>query len=316
MVSLFSQDFFQYIHRQLADKPSGFSGRLLHGRGGTAAGLEDFSADVYGSLLFIVVYRSLTGQERGDMEKILKRLLDEFRDLHEIRSAIVQERSSRGSEIVASAGFPVPEKLTFLEDGLKFFAEPLRGQNPGFFFDARSARSWVREHSRDMRVLNLFAYTCGFSVAAAAGGAGEVVNIDMKQAVLDRGRENHVLNFGDGIPCRVSYLSLDIMKSFSRVDRMGLFDIIIADPPSRQGRSFQYNRDYPKLLRRAGKWLAPHGVLMTLLNAPDAPENWLKSQVKEYIPGLFEGGKVVKGPDFPESSPSREVLGLLWRGAD
>ncbi len=312
MVSL----LYGHIQKYLGIKLPGFSGRILHGRGGAAPGLEDFSADVFGSLLFIVVYRPLPQIVITELSEMLNRLLLEIRAQHDICSALLQERSSRGAEIVAVAGNPVPEKITFSEDALIYAVEPLRGQNPGFFFDTHTARSWVRESAANARVLNLFAYTCGFSVVAAAGRAKEVVNIDMKRPVLSRGRENHQLNFGDVPPCRISYHALDIMKSFSRVDRLGIFDLIIADPPSRQGRSFQYDRDYPKLLSRAGKWLAPGGVFMTLLNAPDAPENWLREQVEERIPGIVLMKEILKGQDFPESDPSRALLGLLWRRKD
>ena len=305
---------FTFLSDSLQKQSSGFSGRLLHGRGGTLDGLGDFSADLYGSLLFVVVYRMLSPEETAGAAGVLTRLVAGFRQSMGIRSALLQLRTPGGAEVLFTAGDAVSDKVAFMEEGLSYYIEPLRGQNPGFFFDTRDGRRWVRDHAAGARVLNLFAYTCAFSVAAFAGNALEVVNVDMKRAVLDRGKENHRINQGINTNARLSFLALDVMKSFSRIDKMGKFSMVIADPPSRQGQSFQYLRDYPKLIRRAENWLAPDGQLLTFLNAPDAPEGWLEDQVRSTVPRLKLEGVVQKGENFPESDAFRKRLGLIWRG--
>ena len=98
------------------------------------------------------------------------------------------------------------------------------------------ARQWVADHSQNSRVLNLFAYTCSFSVAAIAGGAQQVVNVDMSRSALQRGRENHRLNQLD--ERRSTYLAVELFRSFSKLRKLGPFDLIICDPPGDQGDSF------------------------------------------------------------------------------
>ncbi|MCT7000003.1 class I SAM-dependent methyltransferase, partial [Salmonella enterica] len=82
--------------------------------------------------------------------------------------------------------------------------------------------------AKGLRVLNLFAYTCGFSVAAIEGGAEHVVNLDMARGVLSRGRDNHRLNGHD--LSRVTFLGHDLFKSWAKVIHSGPYDLVIIDP--------------------------------------------------------------------------------------
>ena len=68
------------------------------------------------------------------------------------------------------------------------------GQDPLLFLDLRNTRGWVKDHARGKSVLNLFAYTCGVGLSAAAGGAREVCNLDFAEGNLAVGRENGLLN--------------------------------------------------------------------------------------------------------------------------
>lgn len=68
------------------------------------------------------------------------------------------------------------------------------GQDPLLFLDLRNARGWVKQHSAGKSVLNLFAYTCGVGLSAAAGGAREVCNLDFAEGNLAVGKENGALN--------------------------------------------------------------------------------------------------------------------------
>src|SRR3546814_21000772 len=113
----------------------------------------------------------------------------------------------------------------------------------------RYVRRWVQEQAQGKRVLNLFAYTCGFSVAAIAGGAEHVVNLDMASAALTRGRENHRLNGHD--LSRVSFLGHELFKSWGKVRKLGPYDLIIIDPPSFQQGSFALTRELGRASCRA-----------------------------------------------------------------
>src|SRR5690606_10848358 len=105
------------------------------------------------------------------------------------------------------------------------------GLSAGRFVDQRDNRARVRAASRGLRVLNLFAYTCSFSVAAALGGAREVVSVDLSKRALERGKRNFELN---GLPLEPHRFVVDAaVKWLKRAARRGQsFDLAIVDPPS------------------------------------------------------------------------------------
>lgn len=85
--------------------------------------------------------------------------------------------------------------MTFQENGLFFEVDPMRGQKTGFFLDQRDNRAAVGDLANGLRVLNVFAYTGGFSLYAARGGALEVTSLDISQPALDGAARNFSLNF-------------------------------------------------------------------------------------------------------------------------
>ncbi len=130
----------------------------------------------------------------------------------------------------------MPENLEALEAGLSFRLRLGEAQNIGFFPDMAVGRQLVRERAAGKRVLNLFAYSCSFSVAALAGGAAQVVNLDMNRGALELGRLNHRLN---GLNLRrASFLPLEFFRSVCKLRKLGPFDLVICDPPAAQGNSF------------------------------------------------------------------------------
>ncbi len=105
------------------------------------------------------------------------------------------------------------------------------GQSFGLFLDQRLQRNWVLNQAKDKTVLNLFSYTCGFSVAAALGGAKEVTSVDTSKNVLNWGRKNFKINDLDDqkytFLCRDSLVFLD-----QAVHKKIKYDLVICDPPS------------------------------------------------------------------------------------
>jgi 23S rRNA (cytosine1962-C5)-methyltransferase len=119
-------------------------------------------------------------------------------------------------------------------------------------------------------VLNLFAYTCSFSVAAAAGGANSTVSVDLSPKHLEWGRGNFVLN---GLELsNHQFIRSDAFDYLRRAERQGKqFDLILLDPPSfahgrRRGRSFSIARDLADLVAASVKVLRHGGVLMVSTN--------------------------------------------------
>src|SRR5207248_9319272 len=99
----------------------------------------------------------------------------------------------------------------------------------GLYLDAREVRAWVREHAAGKLALNCFSYTCGYAVAALAGGARRVVNVDISRRVLDWGAENAELN-GQAVSRR-DYIAGDVFEWLDRFAKKGeVFDLVILDP--------------------------------------------------------------------------------------
>lgn len=125
--------------------------------------------------------------------------------------------------------------LVFLENGLRFEADPIHGQKTGFFLDQRDNRARVEELAADKRVLNVFAYNGGFSLYAARGGAKQVASLDISRPALMAAERNFALN--NDIPKVVAAEhQLLVGDAFSLLAQMGnagrRFDLVIIDPPA------------------------------------------------------------------------------------
>src|SRR2546421_6689871 len=135
------------------------------------------------------------------------------------------------------------------EQHLKFGIDFGAGYSVGLFIDQRENRRFVRQIA-PKRVLNCFAYTCSFSVAAASVGA-HTVNVDLSKRSLARGRENFALN---SLPTNDHrFIADDVFAVLPRLVRRGeKFDMIILDPPtfsrSHRGKVFHVESDFEKLL--------------------------------------------------------------------
>lgn len=196
------------------------------------------------------------------------------------------------------------------ENGLKFQLDIGRNQNFGLFLDMRLGRDWVREHAAHKNVLNLFAYTCGFSVAAIAGGAGHVVNVDMAKASLSKGRENHLLN--DHNVNQVSFLGHDIFKSWGKIKKAGPYDLIIIDPPSFQKGSFALTKDYARILRRLPDLLAPQGEVLACVNSPMVTSEFLIDGMKAEAPALNFQYRLDNPPEFADIDKESALKALVF----
>ena len=179
------------------------------------------------------------------------------------------------------------KRTTVVENGLKFNVHLGKSRNTGLFLDMRNGRQWVRDfcsnhQGQGKQVLNLFSYTCGFSVAALAGGAQSVINIDMSGGALSQGRENHKLNGLD--PRSVGFEKLDIFKSFGRIKRRGPFDLLVCDPPTLQKGSVNIERDYSKILKRLPEFMAAESDLLLCLNAPHLGREFMLDAVASHAP--------------------------------
>jgi 23S rRNA (cytosine1962-C5)-methyltransferase len=271
--------------------------RLFHGRGQTVPGLEAITLDWYPPLLVLTLYADFDEEWLQELSNGLQQLFGKRLDC-----LVCQQRRTKAEPARILYG-SLPETSFAEEDGLRYLLDPLAHQNIGIFPDMTIGRAYVRTIAEGKRILNLFAYSCGFSVAALAGGAKRVVNLDMNRRLLDRGRKNHRLNEQD--LSTVTFLGHDLFKSFGRLKREGPFDLIILDPPFFQHGSFKADRDWPKMLRRLPEILTNHGEILAAVSAPELGETFLRQQIADAFPDARTIAHLTAGDDFPEVDPDK-----------
>ncbi|MEZ5662843.1 MAG: class I SAM-dependent methyltransferase [Burkholderiaceae bacterium] len=286
--------------------------RVFHGRGGLFPGCEDWTLDWYPPVWVATHFGEVTDTQVQALGNALATRWAQIGQGQPL-NWVLQRRQPDGpaSRAVTSqmAGH-VPETHVVTEDGARFRVDVLKGQNRGLFLDMAEGRRWVREHARGAKVLNLFAYTCAFSVAALQGGAREVVNLDMAQGALTTGQQNHQLN---GFSGRARFLAHDLFSSWGKITRMGPYDLVIMDPPSYQKGSFVAQKDWPRLLRRLPDLLKPGGQALICLNAPEIPEALLREQLAQEAPAVTVVRRLPSPPAFADAAPDRALKVLVAR---
>jgi len=277
--------------------------RLFHGRGHAFPGLEDLVVDRFGDTVLVGCF----GERLGRAEAVARML---FSALDGVSGASVQERQGRGTRARVVCG-EVPEELVVKEAGLRYLVQPLRNQNVGLFLDMAPTRAWLRQAVNGKRVLNLFAFTCAFSVVAIDGGAVTVVNNDMSRPSLDWGRRNHELNGQD--LRRVRMLPHNLFKSWSKIRDLGPFDLVIIDPPTNQRGSFNAEKQYGLVLKRLPELAAGGCEVLACLNSPFLNADFLPGQMARWCPRASLVETMPVSADFPEHFPDRGLKIYRYR---
>ncbi len=169
-------------------------------------------------------------------------------------------RVDAGEGGVTLYGPPPPDLVVVQEYGMRLIARPEVGQKTGLFLDQREHRAMVRRWSAGRRVVNLFGYNGGFSVAAALGGAAEVTTVDLAPDAIEDARENFRLNGLD--PEAHHFEVADVFRWTPR----GTYDLLVVDPPSltRGQRSDEVAiQAYRALHKRLAPAVAQGGLLAT-----------------------------------------------------
>jgi 23S rRNA (cytosine1962-C5)-methyltransferase len=309
MVSL--PGFFIFIKLNMIEhiKTTNFNDcqRLFHGRGHAFENLSHVNVDWLAPVILITLYKEVEQDWLLAQAKALQALTNEC------RSVQVQRRYQKFAPTEVLLG-EVIEQTIVSENGLKYHIELGKAQNSGLFLDMSNGRTWVQANARDKNVLNLFAYTCAFSVAATAGGATRVVNIDLSKASLSKGRENHQLNNlakKDGK--QIVFEGVDIFKSNSRIKKYGKYDLLICDPPSFQMGSVNIERDYAKIIRRIPQWMNANAKLVLCLNSPDLDEEFLKAEVARECPDCIFEQRLANPSVFKEAHKGKGLKVLIFQ---
>ena len=295
--------------------PSAEARRIFHGRGGLFPGCERWVLDFYPPVWVLTCHGEASEAELAAVGEALARRWAEIAPADEPLSWVYQSRPDRAearaeSRLMAGS---VPEPHVVQVQGARYLVNVLRGQNHGLFLDMSEGRCWVAEQMAarpGQKVLNLFAYTCAFSVAALRGGAAAVVNVDMSSGALNTGRRNHQLN---DVTQGASFLAHDVFSSWGKITRAGPYDLVIIDPPGYQKGSFVATKDYARLMRRLPELLAPGGQLLLCMTTPKLGMAFLQEQMAEFAPQMEFVERLPNPPEFADVSADRALKVLVYR---
>lgn len=278
--------------------------RVFHGRGQCYLGLEFICVDFFQPVLLLTCFRE---PPEHWLDEFLVRAIPFFHS--SITTVLLQKRYEPKSPTDIIWG-EAPEQVNACRGDLQFSLQLGQQQNAGFFLDMEPGRRWLESNARGQRILNLFSYTCAFSVVAIAAGAERVVNVDMSGRALQIGRENHQLN---ALPKeRSEYLAENIMKSWGRIKRRGPYDIVIIDPPSYQPGSFVAQKDYLRVVRRLPELLPHGGLVLACLNAPELGSDFLTDMFSDVCPKSEFIERLGAHPDFPDVNPNQQLKLLVF----
>ena len=278
--------------------------RLFHGRGHSYAGFEHMNIDWLSPVALITLYK----EEENDYLTLLAEALQA--QLGErCKTVLVQFRCRERAPTSLFLGEEC-NRTEITENGMTFNLEFGRAQNTGLFLDMANGRQWVKEQSENANVLNLFSYTCAFSVAALAGGADKVMNVDLSRTSLTMGRDNHRSNGHD--LKKVKFEGVDIFKSYGRLRKHGPYDLLISDPPSFQKGSVDIKRDYSKIIKRIPQLMKPSGKVMLCLNAPELGEQFLFDNVAEHCPDCVFQEQLTTPAVFKEAEAGKGLKVLIF----
>ena len=224
-----------------------------------------------------------------------------------------RQAEARGAPKLLRGDPALPMETEITEAGLRFGLDFAGGYSAGFFIDQRRNREQVRQY-RPSSVLNTFAYTCSFSVAAARVGA-RTVSIDLSRRSLERGEENFRRN-GFDPKAGHQFIADDVLAVLPRISRRGeKFDVIILDPPTfsrnQSGAPFQVQRDFGTLLASALEIVAPKGKILLSVNHSEMRVGDLEHSARAALRIAKRSGHFQVAPPLPDFPPDQGAK-TIW----
>lgn len=225
-----------------------------------------FLIEVYGDKLYVSEYKRRHEMAEDEHRRWLEQCMNVMAEVLGIATESIfvklrQRKSSRQGQYQKLD----EQKNEFIvtEGGLQFLVNLTDYLDTGLFLDHRITRARVREEAKGKRVLNLFCYTGSFSVYAAAGGATEVVSVDLSKTYLDWAERNMRLNFPHFQAHRLVHA--DVLTELGQMPGQS-FDLIVMDPPTfsnskRMEGILDIQRDHVMLIEDCLRLLSPDGVL-------------------------------------------------------
>jgi 23S rRNA (cytosine1962-C5)-methyltransferase len=223
--------------------------------------------EMYESWLYVAEYRRNHHMEETEHDEWLdgcKTIIEEITDIPAPRIVLrTRQRKSNRQDQYQKLD-DEKQYMEVLEQGLKFKINLTDYLDTGLFLDHRITRDMVRSEAADKKILNLFCYTGSFSVYAAAGGAAEVISVDLSKTYLKWATDNMELN-GFLDPAKHTYLHEDV-KQYLPTLPAGYFDLVIMDPPTfsnskRMEDFLDIQQDHPVLIMQTLAAMKPGGVI-------------------------------------------------------
>ena len=220
---------------------------------------------------------------------------------------LVRSPGEKDTPVLLDGDPSAPTREVVMENGLQFEVDFQSGYNPGLFCDQRANRVYLRElHPK--RVLNTFAHTGAFSVAAASVGA-ETISVDISKSFLQRARRNFELN---ALPLENHrFVAEDVPTYLRRLAKRGeSFEVIILDPPTfgrgGSGKTFRIERDLPDLLAETLNLARPGSAILLSTNFSEWHADDLATEALRLAPAAsFQ--KIPAPPDFFGVPPSSSL---------
>ena len=250
---------------------------------------ENLSIDLYKNVLWFSYFKD---------QEIKNEVIDYFEKTKiflGVEHFLFRKMLNRGKDPEEKVRFhsdKLPESWLMEENGYKLLLKSDQGQSSGIFLDQRANRRWVFENAKNKKVLNLFSYTSGFSVAAAMAGANEVVSVDTSKASLEWSKQSFVANNLD--PEKSFFYSMEADRFLDiAIKKNSQFDVIICDPPSfarNKKKLFKIDEQITPLLEKIKKCMAPGAQLIFSTNY----EQWTQRDFEKEVYKVFPKSEALK----------------------
>jgi 23S rRNA (cytosine1962-C5)-methyltransferase len=234
--------------------------RLIFGENDGFPGLI---ADVYDSVLVVKLYSEIWLPYLESILESLQQISNAETVVMRLSRNLQNSKNHKLTDGEVIYGTLNNEVVEFVEHGVKFSANVIKGHKTGYFLDHRENRRRVGELSKGKTVLDVFSYAGGFSVHALANGATQVTSLDISKQALDIARENGKLNEFSGIHKTISGDAFKEMKSL--IEKGKTYDVVIIDPPSfakQQSEIDLAKKKYAQLAELGEKLTSKNGLLV------------------------------------------------------
>ena len=272
--------------------------RLAHAE---ADGLPGLVVDRFGE----VVVCQLNSAGIASVEPLITEALDRLLAPRAIvlrNDSPVRELEGLAQEVRVVKG-ALEGPIELIENGVTFLVDPLEGQKTGWYYDQRDNRAFVARLARGQTVLDLYSYSAGFGLQAAAG-AESVLALDRSQLGLDLATASAERS---GLAARLVTARED---AFAALDRLAAdkrrFGVVVADPPAfvRSKKDLKPGlRGYRKLARTCAPLVAEEGILVISCCSHNVPEEAFADEVRRGLRDAGRGGRLLRragaGPDHP-----------------